>query len=160
MSSLSQEISYARHMALEQAYSWLYRAIAHDAPSNDIETWRATCFAHAFQKFKCRSSKSRLLYVWETAFDRAIRNSVDLKSGRSPTITRAMMTEDIWFSGGLDRHAKFLARAGEVVNIQGSPFREYPITVIPRSGTPFCAKASQLVEIATEELPIPNGGAK
>lgn len=158
MSRARRALSLARQIGKEQAQEWLYDDTSASIPQTEFElaAWRAACYADVVRKYEHDNDVRHLLNAWETAFDKVIDNS---KDAAGLSIIRAVITEDIWTGGGLERAPVFLARKGDIVNIQPSPFAEWPVTIIPRNGLVFCATHSQVSDIKVIAVFEPVGGA-
>jgi hypothetical protein len=149
MSRLRRALIVERSLAKEQAKQWLYGdAIAEGLPA-DLAVWRATCFQDAVNEHNLDPSAVHLLRAWEAAFDATIFNLVDRAD---QTITRAVFAEDKWMEAGFDSPACLLAKCGDVVIVQPSPFASHPFTITPRTGPVFCGKASWLLDVSKSFL--------
>lgn len=151
-------LSLARQVGREQAHAWLYNDMNASFPQTlpELAIWRAACYADAVREHEHDDDAHHVLHAWEAAFDAVIDNSKDETGLR---IVRAVITEDIWNGGGIILPACFLARKGDVVNIQTSPFHDWPLTIIPRNGPSFCAKHYQVCDIKVIAEFAPIGGA-
>ncbi len=149
MSRLRRALIAERFMGKEQAQQWLYGdAIAEGLPA-DLAVWRAACFQDAVDEHKLDPCAVHLLRAWEAAFDVTISNLVDRSD---QTITRAVFAEDKWMEADFDTPACLLAKCGDVVIVQPSPFAPYPFTITPRTGPVFCGKASWLLNVSRSFL--------
>lgn len=150
MSAQGQALTVARYVGIEQAKDWLYRVSTDVGLPTDLALWRETCRAATVRDYEHNKNLANLLSAWEESFDKAVTDSMDWND---TTVCRAVMTRDIWSGAGLDTPAMFLARKGDIVNVSPSPFRDYPVTVVPRTGPAFCAAHSDLTVIDKVALP-------
>jgi len=135
--------------AEEQAKAWLCRRSDEKFPPADFATWRIHAYLISANSFRNTVEAEELQRVWESAFDYTVRESTGIEN---PSITRAEVLEDIWTSAGLQTPAGYLARRGDIVNVQPAPFAHCPVTVMPRKGTIFCTQPEKIREIETISL--------
>lgn len=63
-------------------------------------------------------------------------------------MTHGTITEDIWAGGCIAYpEGRFLARKGDIVMVEDSPFADYPLTFTPAHGVAFCGTFDQVKEI-------------
>lgn len=143
--------------AEEQAKEWLCRRSGAEFPPADFAAWRAQAYLVAAHSFSDTVEASELKRLWESAFHFTIRETTAVED---PSITRAEVVEDIWWSGSMNTPASYLARKGDIVNVQPAPFAHCPVTVMPRRGLAFCTTRENIREVETISLagyiePIP-----
>ena len=141
MSGPRRALIAERAFGKEQAQQWLYRDPVAEFSQADLVAWRATCYHDSVQEHEHNEDAARLLLEWEAAFDATINDVRDMADG---SVTRAVVLVDMWSGAGFEGPSILMARAGDFVVSQPSFIDQYPLTIIPRTGQPFCASLAEI----------------
>jgi hypothetical protein len=130
-----------RAFGKDLAQQWLYRDPTAEYPQSDLTAWRATCYHDSVLELEQTANPVSLMLEWQKAFDATIN---DVRDFGDFSVTRAVILADIWCGADFEGPAFLLARTGDIVIVQPSPFIQYPLSIIPQTGPAFCAKPDQL----------------
>lgn len=160
MSGLRRALISERAFGNEQAKQWLYRDVIAEFPQANLAEWRATCYHDSVLAHENNENAARLLLEWETAFDSTID---DVRDRADESITRAFIPDDMWSPSSFERSAFRLAKAGDIIICQPSHIKQWPVTLIPRSGPAFCSlpndvQVFQKITFPQIALDAPEGG--